>query len=184
MNNTLPILRSLSLVNLNGITARTLELVELEELLTQQSPSLFGNTVSLLGENGAGKTTILGAYQLSLVADIRFVSLGTSDKFKKAQKLVDCEMFHRLGNPSTVALEVQTRNNSRHLYVIHATKPNGTNVTMTRMRLVLPKGIKPMACPQFGEGCTPEMPLGALMVSSEGACAAYWQYGGARQTAR
>jgi chromosome partition protein MukB len=146
MNNTLPILRSLSLVNLNGITARTLELVELEELLTQQSPSLFGNTVSLLGENGAGKTTILGAYQLSLVADIRFVSLGTSDKFKKAQKLVDCEMFHRLGNPSTVALEVQTRNNSRHLYVIHATKPNGTNVTMTRMRLVLPKEIKPMAC--------------------------------------
>ncbi|MBZ4023089.1 hydrogenase formation protein HypD [Rhodobacter sp. TJ_12] len=40
--------------------------------------------------------------------------------------------------------------------------------------------MKPPACPQFGKGCTPEMPLGALMVSSEGACAAYWQYGGAR----
>lgn len=40
--------------------------------------------------------------------------------------------------------------------------------------------IKPTACPQFGKGCTPEMPLGALMVSSEGACAAYWQYGGRR----
>ncbi|MGB0904266.1 MAG: hydrogenase formation protein HypD, partial [Mangrovicoccus sp.] len=40
--------------------------------------------------------------------------------------------------------------------------------------------IKPTACPQFGRGCTPEMPLGALMVSSEGACAAYYQYGGAR----
>jgi len=40
--------------------------------------------------------------------------------------------------------------------------------------------IKPMACPQFGKGCTPERPLGALMVSSEGACAAYYQYGGAR----
>lgn len=40
--------------------------------------------------------------------------------------------------------------------------------------------LKPTACPQFGRGCTPEMPLGALMVSSEGACAAYWQYGGAR----
>ena len=40
--------------------------------------------------------------------------------------------------------------------------------------------MKPVACPQFGKGCTPEMPLGALMVSSEGACAAYWQYGGAR----
>ncbi len=37
--------------------------------------------------------------------------------------------------------------------------------------------IKPTACPQYGKGCTPEMPLGALMVSSEGACAAYYQYG-------
>ncbi len=43
--------------------------------------------------------------------------------------------------------------------------------------------IKPPACPQFGKGCTPERPLGALMVSSEGACAAYWQYGGARAAA-
>lgn len=40
--------------------------------------------------------------------------------------------------------------------------------------------IKPHQCPQFGVGCTPEMPLGALMVSSEGACAAYYQYGGLR----
>lgn len=43
--------------------------------------------------------------------------------------------------------------------------------------------LKPTQCPQFGKGCTPEMPLGALMVSSEGACAAYWQYGGLRAAA-
>jgi hydrogenase expression/formation protein HypD len=43
--------------------------------------------------------------------------------------------------------------------------------------------MKPTACPQYGRGCTPETPLGALMVSSEGACAAYWQYGGARVAA-
>jgi hydrogenase expression/formation protein HypD len=40
--------------------------------------------------------------------------------------------------------------------------------------------MKPTACAQFGRGCTPDTPLGALMVSSEGACAAYWTYGGAR----
>lgn len=40
--------------------------------------------------------------------------------------------------------------------------------------------FKPHQCPQFGKGCTPELPLGALMVSSEGACAAYYQYGGAQ----
>lgn len=43
--------------------------------------------------------------------------------------------------------------------------------------------IKPTACPNYGTQCTPETPLGALMVSSEGACAAYWQYGGARALA-
>jgi hydrogenase expression/formation protein HypD len=37
--------------------------------------------------------------------------------------------------------------------------------------------IKPHQCKVFGTVCTPERPLGALMVSSEGACAAYYQFG-------
>ncbi len=36
---------------------------------------------------------------------------------------------------------------------------------------------KPVQCRAFGVQCTPEHPLGAPMVSSEGACAAYYQYG-------
>lgn len=40
--------------------------------------------------------------------------------------------------------------------------------------------IKPWQCRLFGSVCNPENPLGALMVSSEGACAAYYQYGGKR----
>jgi hydrogenase expression/formation protein HypD len=36
---------------------------------------------------------------------------------------------------------------------------------------------KPSACGAFGGACTPDHPLGAPMVSSEGACAAYFQYG-------
>jgi hydrogenase expression/formation protein HypD len=35
---------------------------------------------------------------------------------------------------------------------------------------------KPVACPAFGTDCSPEHPLGATMVSSEGACAAYYKY--------
>ncbi|MDX2043017.1 MAG: hydrogenase formation protein HypD [Acidobacteriota bacterium] len=39
------------------------------------------------------------------------------------------------------------------------------------------QGIKkPHECPAFGARCTPEMPLGAPMVSNEGACAAYYRY--------
>ena len=42
---------------------------------------------------------------------------------------------------------------------------------------VLKGVIKPWDCKVFGKACTPETPLGSLMVSSEGACAAYYQFG-------
>ncbi|HLY41934.1 MAG TPA: hydrogenase formation protein HypD [Terracidiphilus sp.] len=42
---------------------------------------------------------------------------------------------------------------------------------------VLRGAIKPAECPAFGRECTPRHPLGATMVSSEGACAAYYNYG-------
>jgi hydrogenase expression/formation protein HypD len=44
--------------------------------------------------------------------------------------------------------------------------------------LVLQGLLNPMDCPAFGARCTPERPLGAPMVSSEGACSAYYRYRG------
>ena len=43
--------------------------------------------------------------------------------------------------------------------------------------LVLQGARRPLDCPAFGTQCTPETPLGATMVSAEGACAAYYNYG-------
>jgi len=48
---------------------------------------------------------------------------------------------------------------------------------------VLRGRIKPFECPAFGLACTPESPLGAPMVSSEGACAAYFRFGRLQQAA-
>ena len=48
---------------------------------------------------------------------------------------------------------------------------------------VLKGVIKPWQCKVFGKACTPETPMGALMVSSEGACAAYFQFGGDKMDA-
>jgi len=42
---------------------------------------------------------------------------------------------------------------------------------------------KPQDCKLLGTVCTPENPMGSCMVSSEGACAAYWSYGRLRQAA-
>jgi hydrogenase expression/formation protein HypD len=43
--------------------------------------------------------------------------------------------------------------------------------------LILQGRKKPVECPAFGSTCTPDHPLGATMVSAEGACAAYYRYG-------
>jgi hydrogenase expression/formation protein HypD len=40
---------------------------------------------------------------------------------------------------------------------------------------------RPTDCKLFGRVCTPDNPMGSCMVSSEGACAAYWSYGRFRQ---
>lgn len=50
--------------------------------------------------------------------------------------------------------------------------------------LVLQGRANPRDCPAFGTLCTPERPLGAPMVSAEGACAAYYHYGRYRLAAR
>jgi hydrogenase expression/formation protein HypD len=43
---------------------------------------------------------------------------------------------------------------------------------------------RPAACKVFAKGCTPETPLGACMVSPEGACAAHYLYGRFRTSAQ
>ncbi len=50
--------------------------------------------------------------------------------------------------------------------------------------LVLQGLRKPNECPAFTKECTPQTPLGATMVSSEGACAAYYRYGRYKQLTR
>ena len=52
-----------------------------------------------------------------------------------------------------------------------------TNKFEKSARMILQGLKKPHECAAFGVNCTPENPLGAPMVSSEGACAAYYHYG-------
>ena len=61
---------------------------------------------------------------------------------------------------------------------IHADEP-----VECRSGDVLRGRLKPYDCPMFGGRCNPEHPMGAPMVSSEGACAAYFNYGRARPVA-
>ena len=58
-----------------------------------------------------------------------------------------------------------------------------TDPTSAQCGEVLKGVLKPHQCKLFGTDCTPERPVGALMVSSEGACAAYHTYALARARA-
>lgn len=56
---------------------------------------------------------------------------------------------------------------------LHVPEPEGC-----RCADVLRGLLEPPECPLFGSACTPQNPVGACMVSSEGACAAHYAYGG------
>jgi hydrogenase expression/formation protein HypD len=67
-------------------------------------------------------------------------------------------------------------------WIFPADGPGVPEVTECIAGLVLQGREKPLACPAFGTRCTPGHPLGAPMVSSEGACAAYYSYSTRRLT--
>jgi hydrogenase expression/formation protein HypD len=71
------------------------------------------------------------------------------------------ELGLRDGEPVSTASSLESRQSSQHQEC-----PSGA---------VLRGQLKPCDCPHFGRSCTPEHPLGAPMVSSEGACAAYYR---------
>jgi hydrogenase expression/formation protein HypD len=54
---------------------------------------------------------------------------------------------------------------------VHTAEPAGCHAGEVLQGL-----IKPLQCPSFGTLCTPRTPLGATMVSAEGACAAYYEF--------
>ena len=57
-------------------------------------------------------------------------------------------------------------------YIIHAKKSGKKCICSKILRVE----ALPSDCPSFASVCTPETPLGACMVSSEGSCAAYYKY--------
>ena len=77
-----------------------------------------------------------------------------------------------LGQPHPLAQPEQLVPSSQLVPPNHLVQPANPCISGAILRGV----ATPPACPAFGCACTPEHPLGAPMVSSEGACAAYFRY--------
>ncbi len=72
-------------------------------------------------------------------------------------------------HPRYAAFDAETR--------FAVTLPTSTETKGCECAQVLRGQLKPTDCTLFGRACQPDHPLGACMVSAEGACAAYWHYG-------
>ncbi len=70
--------------------------------------------------------------------------------------------------------ETYSRFDAEHKFAIRYTPNRDSDECISGT--ILRGQRKPTDCPAFGSRCTPESPLGATMVSSEGACAAYYRY--------
>jgi hydrogenase expression/formation protein HypD len=67
------------------------------------------------------------------------------------------------------------QHDAERIFQVQAIQTQESSVCISGLVL---RGVKkPHDCPAFGQQCTPEHPLGATMVSAEGACAAYYAYG-------
>jgi hydrogenase expression/formation protein HypD len=113
----------------------------------------------------------------------------TRDGNRKAQALVD-EVFERqsefewrgLGMIPDSALQIRTAYaefDAEHRFTLAHT--SAKEVKGCECPAILRGTKKPTDCKLFGRVCTPDNPMGSCMVSSEGACAAYWSYGRFRQ---
>ena len=111
------------------------------------------------------------------------------DGNKKAQALVaevmelrDAFEWRGLGTIANSALQIRPEYREFDAEQRFTVTPSqATDVKGCECPQIL-RGVKrPTDCKLFGTVCTPENPMGSCMVSSEGACAAYWSYGRFRQ---
>lgn len=112
---------------------------------------------------------------------LRVVSEGGD---RKAQRLVD-EVFERragfewrgLGEIPESALKIRQQYASYDAECRFALAERQiADVKSCECPAILRGSKRPTDCKLFGKACTPDNPMGACMVSAEGACAAYWSY--------
>ncbi|MBJ7533874.1 hydrogenase formation protein HypD [Rhodomicrobium vannielii ATCC 17100] len=121
----------------------------------------------------------------------QYIRVVTRDGNAKARAIVD-EVFERressrwrgLGAVPDSALRIRDAyaafDAEKRFSIVTRSAPDAKSCECAE---ILRGAKKPVDCKLFGKGCTPDSPVGSCMVSSEGACAAYWTYGRFRQEA-
>ncbi|MEA1672083.1 hydrogenase formation protein HypD [Nitrospirillum sp. BR 11163] len=114
----------------------------------------------------------------------QYTRVVTRDGNAKAQQLMDCVFELRpsfewrgLGSVPESALAIRADYAAFDAEKRFALSEKQSREIKSCECPAILRGVKkPKDCRLFGKACTPETPMGACMVSSEGACAAYWTY--------
>lgn len=122
----------------------------------------------------------------------QYTRVVTREGNTKAQALVDKVMERRdafewrgLGTVPDSALKIRDQYaafDAEKRFAV--SEKQSREVKSCECPAILRGAKKPTDCKLFGTVCTPENPMGSCMVSSEGACAAYWSYGRFREPAK
>jgi hydrogenase expression/formation protein HypD len=115
--------------------------------------------------------------------EIQYKSVVTETGNQKAMEFINeffepCDSYWRgIGSLPNSGLRLREKYKHRDAeFVFDIDAPDAPEPKGCQCGLVL-RGIKiPSECPLFGKACTPEKPVGACMVSTEGSCAAYYKY--------
>lgn len=127
-------------------------------------------TISLLE---SGRTEVANAYSRAVS---REGNVQAKALMREVFRVSD-RHWRGIGNIPQSGLELNSQyaaHDASHAFNLPGKKTERTEICIAGQ--VLQGKVKPTACKAFGKECTPEHPLGAPMVSAEGACAAYYRY--------
>jgi hydrogenase expression/formation protein HypD len=136
---------------------------------------ILQSIVMVLQQLADGRCQVENQYSRLVQAEGNKVAL---DAINKVFTVRDEFEWRGLGNISESGLKI--RENYVHFDAeVKFTLPNRqvADAAACQCGEILKGLLKPWQCKVFGTACTPENPIGTCMVSSEGACAAYYKYG-------
>lgn len=135
---------------------------------------LLESVLMVLRQLGAGEAKVENQYRRIVAPDGNVAALNA---MKETMELRPHFEWRGLGSIPNSALRIRPQYAAWDAEVQFEVP--GVRVTDPRAAQcgdVLKGALKPPQCALFGKACTPESPVGALMVSSEGACAAHYRY--------
>ncbi|MDP4092524.1 MAG: hydrogenase formation protein HypD [Bacillota bacterium] len=136
---------------------------------------MLNGIIMLIDSLNKGKATVINEYSRAVTKEGNPIALG-----KMYEVFEPCDAIWRgIGNIPASGLGLKEKYKKYDARVVYEIKEKDSSEPKGCLCGEILKGNRiPRECGFFGKQCTPENPVGACMVSSEGTCAAYYKFGG------